>query len=145
MRRFQVAVPQSDLDDLEHRLARARLPEGLAGVGGDYGLPRPVVERFLDRWRHHYDWREWEARLNDHPQFLASAAGQTVHLLHVRSPEPDALPLVLTHGWPGSIVEFLDVIAPLSDPRAHGADPSDAFHVVVPSMPLLAIGIPGGR
>jgi len=135
MRQFQVAVPQSDLDELQRRLARTRLPEELAGVGGDYGLRRPVVERFLDHWRHHYDWRAWEARLNRHPQFLATAAGQTLHLLHVRSPEPDALPLVLTHGWPGSIVEFLDAIGPLADPRAHGADPADAFHVVVPSMP----------
>ena len=135
MRPFTVAVPQSDLDDLERRLARTRLPEGLPGVGSGYGLQRPVVEKYLDHWRHRYDWRAWEARLNQHPQFLASGAGQTVHLLHVRSPEPDALPLVLTHGWPGSIVEFLDCVGPLSDPRAHGADPADAFHVVVPSMP----------
>src|SRR5687768_6007725 len=135
MRPFEVAVPQSDLDDMQRRLARARLPDGLAGVGGDCGLPRPVVEAFLDRWRNHYDWRAWEARLNQHPQFLATGAGETVHLMHVRSPEPDAVPLVMTHGWPGSILEFLDVVGPLSDPRGHGADPADAFHVVVPSMP----------
>src|SRR6187401_254455 len=115
MRPFRVAVPQSDLDDLQRRLARTRLPEALPGVGMDYGLPPSVVEAFLDRWRHHYDWREWEARINQHPQFLATGAGETIHLLHVRSPEPDALPLVMTHGWPGSIVEFLDVIAPLAD------------------------------
>jgi epoxide hydrolase len=135
MRPFTIAVPQSDLDDLERRLARTRLPESLSGVGSGYGLPRPIVEKFLDYWRHSYDWRAWEARLNQYPQFLTSGAGQMVHLLHVRSPEPDALPLVLTHGWPGSIVEFLDSVGPLSHPRAHGADPTDAFHVVVPSIP----------
>jgi microsomal epoxide hydrolase len=135
MRPFAIAVPESDLDDLDRRLARARLPESLDGMGGDYGLPRPVVERFLEHWRHGYDWRQWEARLNRYPQFLASAAGQTVHVMHVRSPEPDALPLVLTHGWPGSIVEFLDAIDLLANPGAHGADPADAFHVVVPSIP----------
>ncbi|HUP74898.1 MAG TPA: epoxide hydrolase [Acidimicrobiales bacterium] len=145
MRPFEVAVPQSDLDDLHRRLARTRLAEALAGVGGDHGLPRPVAEAFLDRWRHHYDWREWESRLNEHPQFLATGAGETVHLLHVRSPEADALPLVMTHGWPGSILEFLDVIGPLADPRAHGADPADAFHVVVPSMPGYGFSGPTTR
>jgi microsomal epoxide hydrolase len=135
VRAFTIAVPQSDLDDLDRRLARTRLPESLTGVGADYGLPRATAERFLERWRHGYDWRQWEASLNRYPQYLATAAGQTVHLLHVRSPEPGALPLVLTHGWPGSVVEFLDAIGPLADPRTHGGDPADAFHVVVPSMP----------
>ena len=88
MRPFEVAVPESDLDDLGRRLARTRLPDALAGVGGDYGLPRPVVEAFLDRWRHHYDWREWETRLNRYPQFLATGAGETVHLLHVARLSP---------------------------------------------------------
>jgi microsomal epoxide hydrolase len=145
MRPFEVAVPESALEDLRRRLARTRLPEGLGGVGGDYGLPRPVAESFLDHWQHHYDWREWEARLNRHPQFMATGAGETLHLLHVRSPEPDALPLVMTHGWPGSVLEFLDAIGPLADPRAHGADPVDAFHVVVPSMPGYGFSGPTTR
>ena len=133
MRAFEVAVPQSDLDDLQRRLARTRLPAAAADT--DVGLPVVVAERFLDHWLHRYDWRDWERRLNRFPQFVTTAAGQTIHLFHERSPEPGALPLVLTHGWPGSVLEFLDVIGPLSDPRAHGADPADAFHVVVPSMP----------
>ena len=82
-----------------------------------------------------YDWRAQEAQLNEFPQFITEIDGQRIHFLHVRSPEPDALPLVLTHGWPGSFVEFLDVIGPLTDPRAHGGDPADAFHVVIPSLP----------
>ena len=126
-------MPQSDLDDLRRRLARTRLPTAAADT--DVGLPVEIAARFLDHWLHRYDWREWERRINCYPQFIATGAGQTMHLFHARSPEPDARPLVLTHGWPGSVVEFLDVIGPLSDPRAHGADPADAFHVVVPSIP----------
>ncbi|MGI9157496.1 MAG: epoxide hydrolase [Marmoricola sp.] len=86
-------------------------------------------------WSESYDWRVQEAALNAHPQFTTEIDGQQIHFLHVRSPEPDALPLVLTHGWPGSFVEFLDVIGPLTDPRTHGGDPADAFHLVLPSLP----------
>ena len=86
-------------------------------------------------WRTGYDWRAAEERLNQLPQFTTTIDGQRIHFLHVRSPEPDALPLVMTHGWPGSVVEFLDVIGPLADPRAHGGDPADAFHLVIPSLP----------
>ena len=89
----------------------------------------------VEYWRTKYDWRKHEARLNEYPQFTTTIDGANVHFLHVKSPEPDALPLILTHGWPGSVAEFLDVIGPLSDPRAHGGDPADAFHVVVPSVP----------
>jgi len=98
-------------------------------------VPRSYVVELADHWRTGYDWRAWEARLNEHPQFTTMIDGQNVHFLHVRSTEPDALPIVLTHGWPGSIVEFLDVIGPLTDPRAHGGDPADAFDLVVPSLP----------
>ncbi|MGH3681056.1 MAG: epoxide hydrolase, partial [Natronosporangium sp.] len=92
-------------------------------------------KELAEHWRTRYDWRVWEAKLNEHPQFSTEIDGQNVHFLHVRSPEPDALPLLVTHGWPGSVVEFLDVIGPLADPRAHGGDPADAFHLVIPSMP----------
>ena len=92
-----------------------------------------------------YDWRAHEARLNAFPQFTTEIDGQNIHFLHVRSPEPDALPLILTHGWPGSVVEFLNVIGPLTDPRAHGGDPADAFHVVVPSHPRLRLLRPDRR
>jgi epoxide hydrolase len=133
---FKVAIPpQAELDDLRERLARTRWSDDLPEVGWSYGVPRSYVQRLADYWRAGYDWRAWEARLNAHPQFTTTIDGQTIHFLHIRSPEPDALPLILTHGWPGSIVEYLDVIGPLSDPRAHGGQPADAFHLVIPSLP----------
>jgi pimeloyl-ACP methyl ester carboxylesterase len=93
------------------------------------------VRGLVEYWRDGYDWRAWEARLNSYPQFTTTIDGHNVHFLHVTSPEPDALPLILTHGWPGSIVEYLNVIGPLTDPRSHGADPTQAFHLVIPSIP----------
>jgi microsomal epoxide hydrolase len=122
---FRVAVPQADLDDLHTRLDRTRWPDELPDVGAEFGIPLGRVRKLADYWRHRYDWRAAEAELNSHPQFVAEIDGQRIHFFHVRSPRPDALPLVLTHGWPGSIVEFLDVIGPLS------AD----FHLVIPSLP----------
>jgi epoxide hydrolase len=135
IRPFRIEVPQADLDDLRDRLARTRWPDELPGVGWDYGVPLDYVKELAERWRTSYDWRFWESRLNQYPQFTTSIDGQGVHFLQVRSPEPEALPLILTHGWPGSIVEFLDVIGPLSDPAAHGGDPADAFELVIPSLP----------
>ncbi len=132
---FRVAIPQSDLDDLRHRLTRTHWPDELPDVGWDYGMPLGYIQRLVEYWRAGYDWRTWEAKLNEHPQFTTEIDGQKIHFLHVRSPEPDALPLVLTHGWPGSIVEYLDVIGPLADPRAHGGSPADAFDLVIPSLP----------
>jgi pimeloyl-ACP methyl ester carboxylesterase len=135
IRPFRIAVPQSDLDDLHNRLDRTRWPDELPGVGWYYGVPLDYLKQLAAYWRTSYDWRKQEARLNTFPQFTTVVDGATVHFLHVRSPEPDALPLIVTHGWPGSIVELLEVIGPLADPRAHGGDPSDAFHVVAPSLP----------
>jgi epoxide hydrolase len=135
VRPFTIAVPQEQLDDLRDRLARTRWPDELPGAGWDYGASLAYVRELADYWRDGYDWRTHEARLNESPQFMTTIDGADVHLIHVRSPEPDALPLVLTHGWPGSVVEFLDVIGPMADPRGHGGDPADAFHVVVPSIP----------
>jgi len=135
IRPFRIDVPQATLDDLRDRLARVTWPDELPGVGDAYGVPVSFVRPLAEYWRAGYDWRAQEARLNAHPQFTTEIDGQTIHFLHVRSPEPDALPLILTHGWPGSVVEFLDVIGPLSDPRAHGGDPADAFHLVIPSLP----------
>lgn len=132
---FTIDVPQELLDDLEARLSRTRWPDELPGGGWDLGVPLAYVRALAEYWRSGYDWRSWEARLNEHPQFTTTIDGQRVHYLHVRSPEPDATPLILTHGWPGSIVEFLDVIGLLSDPRAHGAEGSVAFDLVVPSLP----------
>jgi pimeloyl-ACP methyl ester carboxylesterase len=132
---FRIDVPEADLDDLRDRLSRTRWPDELPGVGWSYGVPLQRLKELTEYWRTKYDWRAYEAVLNDFPQFTTAIDGQNVHFLHVRSPEPDALPLILTHGWPGSVAEFLDVIRPLSDPRGHGGDPADAFHVVAPSIP----------
>lgn len=119
---FRIAVPASELDDLDRRLSATRWPDALPD---DYGFPLDALRRLADHWRTGYDWRAAEAEINTHPQFTTEIDGTRVHFLHVRSPNPDALPLVLTHGWPGSIVEFLDVLPLLS------AD----FHLVVPSIP----------
>lgn len=135
IRPFRIAVPQSDLDDLHARLAATRWPDEPPGAGWEYGPPVSYLRELADYWRTRYDWRAAEARLNQFPQFTTEIDGHDIHFLHVRSPEPDALPLILTHGWPSSIVEFLDLIGPLTDPRAHGGDSADAFHVVVPSPP----------
>ncbi|WP_433145380.1 epoxide hydrolase family protein [Actinomadura nitritigenes] len=132
---FRIDIPQADLDDLHDRLARTRWPDDLPGVGWSYGVPTAYARELAEYWRTGYDWRRQEAALNEHPQFTTEIDGQNIHFLHVRSPEPDALPLVLTHGWPGSVAEFMTVIGPLTDPRAHGGDPADAFHLVAPSLP----------
>jgi epoxide hydrolase len=135
IRPFRIDIPQADLDDLRERLARTRWPDQLPGVGWTRGVPLDYLQGLAGYWADGYDWRRQEAKLNQYPQFTTTIDGANVHFLQVRSPEPDALPLVLTHGWPGSVVEFLDVIGPLADPRAHGADPADAFHLVIPSIP----------
>ncbi|MBZ9645888.1 epoxide hydrolase family protein [Streptomyces sp. PSKA30] len=135
IRPFRLDIPQSDLDDLHHRLDRTRWPDALPEVGWSYGVPRDYLQELVRYWRHEYDWRAAEAQLNEWPQFTTTIDGANVHFAHIRSPEPDATPLIITHGWPGSIVEFLDVVGPLTDPAAHGGDPADAFHVVVPSIP----------
>jgi len=129
---FRIAIPQADLDDLQLRLARTRWPEELPGVGGAYGLPLGYVRDLVTHWRTGYDWRDWEARLNAQPQFTTAIDGQNIHFLHVRSPRPDALALILSHGWPGSIVEYLDVIPLLRED----------FHLVIPSLPGFAFSGP---
>ena len=135
IRPFRIEVPDDDLADLRHRLTRVRWAPEPAGGDTGYGVPVARVQRLVAHWVDRYDWRAWERRLNAHPQFTTTIDGTDVHFLHVRSAEPHALPLVLSHGWPGSVVEYLDVIGPLSDPRAHGLDPATAFDVVVPSLP----------
>ncbi|MFG2345270.1 epoxide hydrolase family protein [Streptomyces phaeochromogenes] len=135
IRPFRIDIPQAQLDDLHTRLDLTRWPDELPGVGWEYGASLPYLRELADHWRGAYDWRKHEAALNEIPQFVTEIDGAQVHFLHVRSPEPDAVPLILTHGWPGSIVEFLGLIGPLSDPRAHGGDPGDAFHLVIPAIP----------
>ncbi|MEV4258824.1 epoxide hydrolase family protein [Spirillospora sp. NPDC049652] len=140
---FRVNVPQADLDDLADRLSRTRFADELPydevtdGVqrgpvqpGWEYGVPGSFVQDMLARWRA-FDWRAQEARINEFPQFTTEIDGETIHFVHVRSPHPDATPLILTHGWPNTFVEYLGLVEELTNP----ADPADAFHVVVPSLP----------
>ena len=141
IRPYRIDVAQADLDDLTDRLGRTRWPDQPAGVGWSHGIPVDYLRELAEYWRTTYDWRAWEAKLNRYPQYITEIDGHDVHFLHVISPAPGAFPLVLTHGWPGSIVEFLDVIEPLIDPASHGGDPSTAFDVVIPSIP--GFGIPG--
>ncbi|WP_112242570.1 epoxide hydrolase family protein [Kribbella monticola] len=132
---FSIDIPQSTLDDLKARLTQTRLPAPLPGDDWDTGVPVSWLSSLVDYWRDEYDWRAIEKQLNDYPQYTTVIDGQQIHFLHVRSAEADALPLLLTHGWPGSIAEFLDVIGPLTDPVAYGGDAADAFHLVIPSLP----------
>ena len=135
LRPFRIEVAADVLDDLRRRLAATRWIDALPGGGWDYGTDVAYLRELCDYWEKTFDWRAAESRLNRFDQSIAEVQGLRVHFLHVRSPEPDALPLVMTHGWPGSIVEFLDVLGPLTDPASHGADPADAFHLIVPSLP----------
>jgi pimeloyl-ACP methyl ester carboxylesterase len=131
---FRIAIPDADLADLASRLAATRWPEQLPGTPWQRGVPVDYLKRLADYWADGFDWRAQEAELNSYPQFRTQIDGQTIHFLHVESPEPTARPLILLHGWPGSVVEFLDIIGPLSNPRAYGLDPAQAFHLVVPTL-----------
>lgn len=132
---FRVEVPEADLRDLRDRLARTRWPEPETVQDWSQGVPLEYLQELCRHWAQDYDWRATEARLNALPQYRTSIDKLGLHFIHARSPHPDALPLVLTHGWPGSVVEFLKVIGPLTDPAAHGGAAADAFHVVCPSLP----------
>jgi epoxide hydrolase len=142
IRPFRIDIPDAALNDLRERLARTRLPGQLPSTGAERGIPEARIRDLVEYWAGSYDWRKHEARLNAFPQFRTAIDGQEIHFLHVRSPEPDATPLILSHGWPGSVVEFLDVIGPLTDPRAHDGDPADAFHLVIPSLPGFGFSAP---
>jgi len=132
---FHIDIPQADVDDLARRLGETRWPATLPGAAWERGVPVGYLRELAAYWRDGFDWRAQEGRLNSHPQYTTQIDGQRIHFLHVRSPEPDATPLLLIHGWPGSVVEFLNVIGPLSDPRSHGGDPAQAFDLVIPSLP----------
>jgi microsomal epoxide hydrolase len=135
LRPYRIDVPEADLQDLRDRLARTRWAPPAPTPGWDRGIPEDYLRRLAAYWETDYDWRAHEAALNAYPQYLWDVEGGPVHVLVAASPEPDAFPLLLTHGWPGSVAEFLRVLGPLTDPRAHGGDPADAFHVVAPSLP----------
>ncbi len=135
VRPFKIEVSEADLADLKARVLATRWPEKETVDDLSQGTPLATVQALAQYWATGYDWRRCEARINSYPQFLAEIDGLDIHFLHIRSPHEDALPLVVCHGWPGSIVEQLKIIEPLTNPTAHGGQASDAFHVVIPSMP----------
>jgi epoxide hydrolase len=132
---FRIEIPDADLRDLRERLDRIRWPEDETVEDWSQGAPLAYLRELCGYWAAEYDWRATEARLNALPQYRTEIDGLGIHFIHQRSPHPDALPLVITHGWPGSIIEFMKVIGPLADPTAHGGDAGDAFHVVCPALP----------
>src|SRR5512144_1236796 len=132
---FRLEVPDAVLTDLRERLARTRFPDEIPGSGWGYGTELAYLRELVAYWKDRYDWRAAEARLNQLPQFHATVGGLKIHYIHVRGKGPKPMPLVITHGWPGSVTEFLEIIGPLSDPASHGGDPADAFDLVIPSMP----------
>jgi pimeloyl-ACP methyl ester carboxylesterase len=147
IRPFRIEIPQADLEDLRSRLARTRWPDPAPRQAADdwsRGVPLGYLTRLAGYWAGDYDWRAQEAALNQIPQFSTVIDEQPIHFFHIRSPEPGALPLILTHGWPSSPAEFTRLIGPLTDPRGHGGDPADAFHVVLPSLPGYGFSNPIG-
>ena len=132
---FLIETPEADLDDLRRRLRQTRWPEPATVADWSQGVPLDYLRDLCDYWLDDYDWLSAQARLNRFPQYVTDIDGLRIHFIHARSPHAEALPLVITHGWPGSVVEFGKVIEPLTDPVANGSDPSDAFHVVCPSLP----------
>ena len=135
IRPFLVAVPDDTLEDLRKRLRETRWPERETVDDWSQGVPLAYVKEVCEYWANDYDWRRCEAELNALPQFVTEIDGLDIHFIHVRSRHENALPLIVTHGWPGSIIEFMKVIAPLTDPVMHGGKAEDAFHVVCPSLP----------
>src|SRR5262245_48178925 len=135
---FTHRVPQRALDDLRQRLARVRWPERETVADWSQGVPLVKLRALVEYWRRDYDWRRCEARLNGFAQYRTQIEGLDIHFLHIRSPHTNALPLIITHGWPGSVIEFFKIIEPLTNPTAHGGKAEDAFHVVAPSLPGFA-------
>lgn len=143
---FHVDVPDAALDDLQNRLANTRLPGQIPGTAWEYGTERGYLQELLAYWADGFDWRAQEARINAFAQFTTEIDGVDLHFIHQRAANPEAIPLLIVHGWPGSISEFLDIIPPLTEPGAHGGDPADAFHIVAPSLPGFGFsGIPAER
>jgi hypothetical protein len=135
VRPFTVSISDSEIDDVQQRLARTRWPDPETVGDWSQGVRVENARSLVDYWERGYDWRRFESELNRFPQFLTEIDGLDIHFIHVRSKNPGAMPLILTHGWPGSIVEFLKLIGPLTDPVSFGGDAADSFDVVVPSLP----------
>jgi pimeloyl-ACP methyl ester carboxylesterase len=135
MRSFQIEIPQEQIDDLRRRIAATRWPTKELVEDRSQGVQLATLRELARFWTTEYDWRRCEARLNALPQFTTEIDGADIHFIHVRSRHENALPLIMTHGWPGSVVEFLETVGPLTDPTSHGGTPEDAFHLVLPSLP----------
>src|SRR5262249_15733460 len=135
IRPFRIDVPEADLVDLRRRLAATRWPVKESVADDTQGVPLAMLQDLVHYWRTDYDWRRVEARLNALPQFIRGMDGLDIHFIHVRSKHDNALPMIVTHGWPGSVIEQLKIIEPLTNPTAHGGSADDAFHLVIPSMP----------
>jgi hypothetical protein len=135
IRPFQVDIPDEALDDLRRRIAATRWPSKELVNDRSQGVQSATIQALARYWTTDYDWRKAEARLNALPQFTTTIDGVEIHFIHVKSRHENALPLIMTHGWPGSVIELLDTIGPLTDPTAHGGTPEDAFHLVLPSLP----------
>ncbi|MFY9669076.1 MAG: epoxide hydrolase, partial [Trebonia sp.] len=135
VRPFHVNVPEAELTDLRSRINAAKWPERETVTDDSQGVPLAIMQELARYWAADYDWRKCEAKLNALPQFMTEIDGLDIHFIHVRSDHENALPLIVTHGWPGSVIEQLKIIGPLTNPTAHGASASDAFHLVIPSMP----------
>ena len=135
IRPFQVNVPEAELTELRRRINSTRWPDRETVTDESQGLPLATIQELARYWATDYDWRKIEAKLNALPQFITEIDGLDIHFLHVRSKHENALPLIVTHGWPGSVIEQLKIIDPLTNPTAHGGSASDAFHLVIPSLP----------
>jgi pimeloyl-ACP methyl ester carboxylesterase len=135
IRPFTVSIPESEIEDVKQRLARTRWPDPETVGDWSQGVRVENARSLVEYWERGYDWRRFESALNRHPQFRTEIDGLDIHFIHVRSKNPDAMPLILTHGWPGSVVEFLKLIGPLTDPVSFGGDAADSFDVVIPSLP----------
>lgn len=142
IRPFRVEIAQADLDDLQARLARTRLPQSAPVDDWESGTPTSYLRDAVARWRDGFDWRAAEARMNEHPHFTTEIDGQTIHFVHVTSPHQNATPLLLAHTYPGSFADYLDVLGPLVDPVAHGGRAEDAFDVVIPDAPGFGFSQP---
>jgi len=143
---FKIAIPDAALADLQQRLANTRLPDQIPGTSWEYGTDRTYLAELLDYWQNDFDWREEERQLNQFDQFKTEVDGLSMHFIHQRSSNPAAIPLLIVHGWPGSVTEFSKIIGPLTDPAAYGGDSGDAFHVIAPSLPGFGFsGIPAER
>ena len=140
---FTISIPDSAISDLKQRLALTRLPDQISDTSWEYGTDIDYLSELVEYWQNDFDWREQESQLNQYDQFITEVDGLDMHFIHQRSSNPDAIPLMMVHGWPGSISEFNKIIGPLTEPQLHGGDAADAFHIIAPSLPGFGFsGIP---